>query len=70
MAWIKQTQPPCDHPNRPELGQYYGDRTKHMVGDIWECDDCRAKFVVTVRVYTEGMQWDQYKVERLDWNSL
>lgn len=70
MGWIKQTIPPCTHPDKPELGQYYGNLTKHMVGDIWECDECKAQFEVIVQKYIEGMQWDMYEVHRLDWKVL
>lgn len=70
MGWIKQSRPPCKHKDRPKLGQYYNSSTEHMVGDIWECDECKSQFSVTVKRYHEGMSWDRYEVNRLEWEFL
>ena len=44
MPWIKQSEKPCDHPGKPSLPATWGNR--HMIGDIWQCDICKAQFEV------------------------
>jgi len=65
MGWIKQTPPPCKHSHRPILGSYVAN--KHIVGDIWECDDCKKRFIVSTEIREAGMQHDPYKETYLVW---
>lgn len=70
MGWIKQTQKPCDHEQRPTLPDKVNGLNYHMLGDIWQCDDCEAQFVVDEYTAKEGMQWDLYDVRKFKWTRL
>ena len=67
MGWIKQSEPICLHQDRPTLGETVHMKNKHMIGDIWQCDNCRKQFIVATEKSWSGPQWDQYQVDILCW---
>ena len=70
MGWVIQTKKPCEHKEKPVLPVKVLKSNEHMIGDIWECDDCKAKFKVATYNSKEGMSWDLYDVLKFTWYEL
>lgn len=67
MGWIKQTEKPCEHKDRPNLPVRYNSANAHMVGDIWGCDDCKQRFTIATYVTTEGDFRETWNVTKYKW---
>lgn len=69
MGWIKQTAPPCKHPERPKLPDRVTANNEYMVGDVWECDNCQLQFEVRRTTRQDGMQHDPYTISIFEWSA-
>ena len=69
MGWEVQTPKPCEHPGKPKLPSPYSN--EHMIGDVWKCDTCGARFDVRKGTKT---QYDQregdYSVSILEFREI
>lgn len=71
MGWVKKTPKPCIHQSRPILPDRVTSANMHMVGDIWECEECQVQFRVNTHKVREGGQIyeDVYTVTRFKWTT-
>ena len=67
MPWVKKSKPTCLHPTRPDLPKRQTITNEHMLGDIWQCENCHECFQVVTKMFTDGDFRETWEVAGFGW---